>query len=320
VKNTIYAIILLSLFGCQNDERNSTTNEITLNLIGEKRFEFDSETPSYNPQYQIIEEDSLRILIFFNKKNNSLYQYNYENQELIRKIKFNKEGSDGTGENIRGFLYHNKDSIFLHSYTNRSLLLFNNDAELKNKLSLTSEVQGTELPTTGHLTPIILMGNTIFLNNGGKCNGGKDFPLPPVAIQVNLSDSTLEYKMEYPKEFYFKENGWPGSLCDVYNAYNSFKEEFIYSFAMSSSAVFTNHDDFFRNANFSSSIVDQGAFRPTYPKSNHPIEMLKSSSQFAQYGAVYFDHFRRVYLRFANTRVPDSRLEKNNFKPKHNSS
>lgn len=309
------AILIVVITGCSSNE-TKVNKTIALKLIETRSLPLDSLTSSYNRTYQYIESENM--IVFFNSVNSSLYFYDYESQNLQRKLTFAKSGPNGIGSRVNSFYYHNSDSIFIHNYYGNNIILFNASAKLIRKYSLISETFGTELPLTGHVAPMVVNDGKLYLNNGGKCNRAKsDFP-PPNIIEIDIQTGGINYHLNYPEEDYYPYNGWPGSLCNLYNTFNSAKGEFIYSYAMSDEILVTNHSNHKETKDFSSHVVLEETFEPVNLVIKSPTDVLQASSKFAQYGAIYYDPYRQFYLRFANSRVPESRLEENRFKPDQN--
>lgn len=97
----------------KNDKKNNLTASYELLQIGEKRFLLDDESQPRNRCIQLYEDiktDSL-YYTFYNEYNNSIYVYDYLSSNLIKKIQFDKEGSDGVYPYRSGYYISSFDSI-----------------------------------------------------------------------------------------------------------------------------------------------------------------------------------------------------------------
>jgi|GEM_PF-5545115 len=318
MKYIIFLILVLLTIGC--DEPDIKEN-IEVGIVQTRVLDIalDSLTSQDNLQYQYFENDEKRLFIFFNMVNSSLYCYNYATQKLVDIIPFAEEGPEGVGSRVISFYYHNEDSIFLHSYYKRQIMLFNSQAELINAYKLANEnVFGVSLPKTGHLTPMYLVDKKLYLNNSGKCNRAKSETAPPNIIEIDLISGNSNYFMNYPKESYSEPNGWPGNLCNMYQTFLEDRNTFAFGYAMSHDLYVTQDFETFQTKDFSSHVVLKQEFEPVHLTPRGPLDLIEASARFAQYGALYYDPYRQYLLRFANTQVPEDRIERRKFKPDQN--
>lgn len=319
-KLNLLTVLVVVLYSCSNSEEGNSEVVMELGLQETKEFMLDGETPQYNSDYQFFENSEGRYVSFLNSRNNSIYIYNYDSRELEKKIQFDQEGPNGTGQIVRSYYYHNKDSIFIHGLYSRRFYLFNDRAELQDSYPLDMEKPRVSMPMLGHLKPLYFIHGKLYINNGGACNSSsEDSSIPPVVIIYNTKSKKIEYDLDYPKEFYSEESGWPMTLCNVFNTYDSENQNFIYSYAMTPFVIVTDHKGIAKKIDFSSDVVDQELFETVDMSTvSHPTDYMKISGRYAQYGPVYYDPYRKYYLRFANNPVPESRLAKNIFKPIQN--
>jgi hypothetical protein len=311
-------IFFLVLFSSCHKEKGNLNKLIHLELVDEVIFELDSMTPVYSNDYQVISENDVLKLLFWNPRNSSIYIYDLETQKHLKTIQFEKEGNNGVGNKVSGFYYHNSDSIFLHSYYQRSFGLFDSGSNKVTSYPLQSNLEGVELPKSGHLMPFYFYDGKLIINNGGKCNNLSPQGRPPVVIIYDLLNKSILYDLSYSSDLFGEKANWPVTLCDVYNSVDSSNGLFAYSYAMSDKVLVTDHKGYEKEFFMSSNVVSNEKFKGVNYSATHPLDHMKVASRFAQYGALYFDKYRKFYLRFANAPVDEERLERNNFKARQN--
>lgn len=314
-------IVLILLFGCKNtqgDIPNMNKNKYSSNYTIEREilreFRLDDETSYLINYFQIIDEGA-PILAFTNSYNNSIYFYDYENQEYIKKIKYEKEGQNGVSS-MQAFLYLNDDSIFVYSYNTNILSLTNSDAKVLNNYMLyEAPLEMPEIinpsPYVQTSTPLKKIGDYIVCM--GFISGETSYETTsnrPVACIVDLNDETIKNMINYPKQ-YTKYN-WGGGFTyrmPYYDVNNN--GEIVVSFAAEHdihvySILNSTENNYYAGSNKIDKIssFDQ-------PKDT-PIDEDKAWYWYmtnASYENVLYDKYNNLYYRIA-------RLPLNNFKIK----
>lgn len=111
-------ILMLALYSCGGTKEETTEAVIyELTELEAKVFDLDNETAfdQIRPQYSVINGE--RYYHFFNRKNSSLYFYNYQSGELIHQVKLSSEGPDEVLYPYGFFEYwvHDFENIFINT-------------------------------------------------------------------------------------------------------------------------------------------------------------------------------------------------------------
>jgi len=311
IKQLFLCVTFSLIYSCSNSNIGEENSPLKLRLIETKIFTLDNETPPYNADYQLTENGKKRTLSFLNARNKTLYFYDYDSRELINKIPFEAVGPNGVGEVLRSYYYHNQDSIFVQAFQHSKFYLFNSEGKKLNTYPL-------KAPLGNYITPFYYSNGKLVLNNSLGCNSSQGQDPKPVAAVYDLKSKAFTLDVDYPKEYYTENSGWPISLCNVSNAPNIESGTDLYSFAMSPKVIVTDHKGKIEVIDFSSSEIDQSEFETTDEMPLDPLDQAKLAGRYAQYGAIYYDPFRKYYLRFANGPIPESSMEKRIFKPIQN--
>lgn len=213
----------------------------------------------------------------------------------------------------------NSDSIFVHAFDDQRVYLFNSSGQRQNVYPLSSDIPRTQYPQSDITKPFYYWQGKLILNNGSRCNDSSGNPLPPAVVIQNIKSDQMEAGPGYSAKYSAKpkDKAWPMSFCNVFNSQNP-DGVFMYGFAIGHEVVITDHETFEKTIDFSSSIVDQAKFKPLSRIPSNPIDALKLSYSYAQYGPIYYDGYRALYYRFANKAVSQENLANDYFKPEQN--
>ncbi len=91
----LFHLFALTLFACGGTVKEATeTVQYQLKELESKVFNLDNETAfdQITPQYSVI--NGIGFYHFFNRKNSSIYFYNYQSGEITHKVKLSSEGPD----------------------------------------------------------------------------------------------------------------------------------------------------------------------------------------------------------------------------------
>jgi hypothetical protein len=323
----IYAAIafFLSAYACskavinKNDFKGKGDYTHTLEEEKDISFPLDAETPQSLSSIQIFENDSCRYFTFLNEFNNSVYFYDYDSQEIVNQIKFQKEGPHGTSRKVLGHYVSSMDSIFLFSYVTKYLYLFNSNSELIDKYH-TQPVRKRYLPASfpNNGTSMFLYNNKMYLigHIGGEYVDEDSLNRPIVTVQ-NLLDKNVSYKMGYPSSY--REGNWGGAQfrrCKW--DFNPKKNRFIFSFPndhyIYTSDLQTNTEKHYAGSKFSGNIKSLDV--PKGGRKNKPRRRRLFATN-PTYLSVVYDPFRDVYYRFAQQALKEYNDETDNcfYKP-----
>lgn len=296
-------IVLFGVFLCKCNYPNngSRYNEslLGLSLMDQKTFNLDSLSLPNSKCFQYYKIKEKRYLTFTNHQLKRIYFYDYETENL--KFSWSTPDTILNSVAIDGHYIHNHDSIYLFSYHNASLFLFNMNGDYLDRYNLTRDKSSTIHPPTpviGTFNPVIITDTAIF------CSGyivgeylEEDLLERPVMIEYNIDTQKLKYYTDYPS-LYAKDN-WGGiDFRKVFMTRNANK--IILSFPASNS--FTCFD-----LNDNSSIPVKMSNKPFKIR---PLSRRKEyNSKFKEepyyhffssysYGPVLYDKYQNIFYRF----------------------
>ena len=173
----------------------------TMQELSHKVFALDdSTTQELSYIHTFVEGDSL-LLASYNEPMHNSCIFDVASGKEIRKVQFRLEGPDALGNNVFGFLYHNKDSIFVYHTWTWQLDLFNGKGQILNRYKLLEVpveqgcpyVMPEILPQT--YAPIRKVGDNIIMHGqGGRLpDPNPDKLQQGVTAIFNLEDSTIYF-------------------------------------------------------------------------------------------------------------------------------
>ncbi|GAB2615455.1 DUF4221 family protein [Belliella aquatica] len=220
-------VCFLFFSSCSNNEDKRLV-PLKFKKIGTISLKLDDETSGKSSYYDLVEMEEDVFLAFLNKTNNSVYFYNLKNQELEKKIYFEKTGPNGVNE-VTGFLIQSEDSIFVYSYNGRRISLLNKNLEVINRYSIISDEREVN-PQVNSLRKIHKVDNILILNSWGSQREyykNHDFP-NSILTFLDLENNKLSYDVTYPKKY--TEGIWGTQLYQVYHDFNTMNNELILNF------------------------------------------------------------------------------------------
>ncbi len=294
----------------QRGPGDESLKALTLIQAEEISLVLDEETTSNNAFYQLIETDSMSLLAFFNPLNRAIYLYNLDNGELNSKISFDKEGPNGIGERITSFHLLNKDSILIHSYYRRKIFFTNWQAEVVGELKLYSETVDIA-PQTSRGAGLFWDDSGFYMASGNSCLKLADFQ-PASIVKVNRNGRGIEEVMSFPDSYLVKNKGyWPQKLCDVFSAYNPEKRLIIYSFPLEEKLIVVDRKGSIQEFDMG---IPNFEKKPSLSPSEYPgdpFAEFKAFLGYSRFANVYYDPYRKIYLRSFYKETPDELLEEN---------
>jgi len=121
------------MISCNYEAKNEPVQN-TFNFIPSKILEIKSDSSFYYNSTNIQVEDSL--LIMSNNIDNSLYFYNIEKKNFIKKIEFDILGHNGIGRNIFNYKYVNKDTLFFIGFYEKKITLTDDNGFVKKRYDM----------------------------------------------------------------------------------------------------------------------------------------------------------------------------------------
>lgn len=328
MKKILFCYALLLIASCsnnrieiKNDKKGKLQAKMALDEIGSKSFILDDETAP-KPLYIQIINDTLgeRQLTFLNNYNNSIYFYDFENQEFLKKITLDKDGPDGVPM-PEGYHIKNQDSIYLFSRLLK-IFLINSNGNVINKASLNSghDVRGKDIGWAYRYPEFYLETVTPFMERPKEflLTGIFGGTMPDSIVDkfkftahIDFDLKSVEYSHTYPRSLFGNNVNWgEGLSVQVFPQMYPNNNKMIYSFPMSHHLFITDMEDnnyskVYAGSNFASSIksIDKRPGRAS-------AELIRSSFvRQDMYAAIIYDKYRKIFYRFLRRGIPDAPKE-----------
>ncbi|MDX1904663.1 MAG: DUF4221 family protein [Thermonemataceae bacterium] len=284
--------------------KNSGSYRYTMAVYKKIKLPIDSVTRPIQINGHILGDDTLIIL----EENNTLLFYNLVTQKLFKKITFNRQGPDGISQ-VSGFLYLNKDTIFLLNATQYKLFIANEAKKITRTYNL-SNYKDSEAPSMGlsnYFAQMVKVDNQIHIATYPylKPESQEFYKSKKIHQVVDLQSGANTYLPTSYPNIYVK-NPYPYIFSYFYRCFNNDEKKFVYSFMASDNIIVTDNNspkniEFVANANMK---PPQKLENFTFNEEEHL--RIQGTSNF--YYSIYYDKYRKVYYRFA------SRIEKNGHK------
>lgn len=307
--NVLTATSFLAIVGCVNTDAEALLNPIDLELK-EHFLPLDSVTTSNNEFYQVLETDSGTYFTFLNPLVLAIYTYDLDKRELVKTIPLEKDGPNGLGEKVMSYQIISKDSIILHSYYKRSLILINEHGQVLKKYPLYTD-SIDHFPRTGDGAGIQKIGHQLFLNSGMGCSTEEPENFS-TQIAIDLNDSTITEILPLSSSYRAKKNNfWPRKYCDLFSTYTDSLKGLVYSFAGDESIYYYDTNDTLTSVPFGKGKL--GNQRPI-PFGKFPKDAMSEFVTFLSYnrfGRIHYDRYRQLLIRSFHNRTPNELIEEN---------
>jgi hypothetical protein len=308
MKNLVLFCYCLFLFSCQfNEEKAIFKNKIK--VLKSLSISLDSLTPQqlFNPQ--LLHE---KYLIFLNNKANSLDFYGLEEKKITKRIKLQTQGENSVG-NIRQFLYHNSDSIFVVNSYQYQVFLIDESGKVKKKYSLISQKKHsatTAMPATFPFHhPLVLIKNQLHIPSYPDDDPYLDsfYHREALSIVLDLNTGSFRYKMKYPKKY---RNNYFATGSNFYSRIFIAKEQkFVYSFFADNHIQVLNKDyQMLEEKKLQSPhFVDIPSLRARIQSSE---ENTKAFNESPSYSNIYYNPYKKEFYRAIQVPITNKNSEK----------
>lgn len=227
----IFLLYLLAITSCKDEDNlsfHSGGTDLELAKVDSVYFFLDSVSSGRNVNSRLYEEDGKFLYTFLNKKNNSLYYYNFDSPNVLKKLTFEVEGENGVGV-ISSYHIENEDSIFLYNYGKGETLLVDSNSKILRKYLVSPGLNAVKSQVDSR-RPLFKVGDRLFFNSwGSEKEYYKNTYFPETLfMSLNLRDSTMRYIISYPDSY--KEGVWGVQFFQVYHDFNYVENKLILSF------------------------------------------------------------------------------------------
>ncbi|MEC7755608.1 MAG: hypothetical protein VYB44_16370 [Bacteroidota bacterium] len=203
MKKILLPIIFLIVFSCEEQvkinlsEENHTKFERSamLSSCGFITFPLDKETGFRHRSMSIDSFDGNDYLSFINTLNNSIYIYEINAPNNLKKIELSKQGPDGVGGlSIASHKLLSSDSIMLFNAMSANLFILDSKGQVIFKESLLDykTIKREPNPEPSTLSPIIFKNNTVFMS-GSFDSYLTDYSSSMTTISYNLETKELDF-------------------------------------------------------------------------------------------------------------------------------
>ncbi|HHU34439.1 MAG TPA: DUF4221 family protein [Bacteroidetes bacterium] len=316
--SNIFLVILLftactSIVKVENEMSGNLEASMGLVEIGERAFLLDDSTapkPIYTQMFKNY--NGAKYLTFLNKFNNSIYFYDYDSLQFVKKIVWPKNGPKGIGA-ATGYHVKSLDSIYIYNKSNIEIVLSNEKSMVLDRITLCGNRKDINWlfrypqydPRT--VKPFIETAHELLLT-------GFYFGSIPESIvsdfkftaRLDFKTNGVAFSHTYPLSLYGFGYNWEGDLfTEVYSDLHPDGDKLILSFPVS-------HDLYIAD-------LKTGEYQKTYAGSNFASTIssinkkLKRSSKNDlllnivvqdEYTAIKYDKYRNVYYRFLLKSIP----------------
>lgn len=303
-----------SVISIPNSKEGKLHGDKELVEYGEKVLTLDSVSAPKPIYMQIIQEGGEDVLTILNTYNSSVYFYNYDSGEFIKRVSF-KQVRENEIRKPGAYYILNEDSVYILDMAKMNVSLLN--LNTNNLLDIIS-LKGSEgrdwpnkLPQYNLFTanPIQDIGENIVLT------GQLFWSVPSDVIKtfhfsayINKKSGVVQFYHCYPEELYGQDANWEGGLQTTPYTTISPKGDIVVSYPPSHDiylySPYTNgYTKSYGGSNYAGTISSIGYSN----KREIPKNMIYANFvQQDMYGPIIYDKYREVYYRIMTKKVADS--------------
>lgn len=295
----------LLFFSCAQNQNLSRigTDEYRMEVAGGKSFYLDSLTTQETNYIQQINDTTIA---FYNKPVNTICVFNIPSTKQQATIRLYKEGPNAVYD-IQGFYYQSADSIWLHQYWKKELVLVNDSGVIQNHLFMKTSKETRQYsadPLPGTDDPITKIDNKIILQgmNGPEVEQGF---IPAATVVYDLDTKQTQVANPYPAIYGDSKEinkNWDAIAYRLVRYTLSPNKEMVLSYPADDSVrVYDVKKNITRS--FFAGTTQENHIRPYTPKSK--VEGLKKYLEHSQYAGIWYDKYRHVYYRLVSLSTSD---------------
>ena len=281
----VYLVLSLSGIYCQ---QLKIKGKFQIRLPANCGFRFDASQLFYD------DKSNETYLCLLYRDTRTINCYNFETGELKKTITFMAEGPNGIGYEAAAFYIDNFENIFLYSYWEHSIFLTNEKGEIRDRIQLPNESGDLPMVEPGNLSPLIKVGDELFLTGRLTSYTGKPVRQPILALNAKTKKITSIGISPFnlgSGNFDMKDFGHFDYAPD--------KGYFIFDVGMSDSVYLVRKGAIYGKPAKSSYL------KPILPIGSYDAKRVLSKAERIKYQAgntylgVKYDPHRQVYYRFA---------------------
>lgn len=295
-----YICFFLFLVACKNDNLEEHNELVNLVFSGESiKLPLDENTKTTISTFFVFDS----YFIFQNEQTNEILLYDKKTAQLVKKVQFQEEGSNGVGRFI-GFFPLNVNEFILTQPGLCELTIVDDQALVKRRIRYDQNENGDQLipcvSATGDIGPIVLIDDKLFL--GQMMNpffGEERLEKSPVSIMIDtvtheITTLPLRYPPVISLERMINRQAY-GNEFNVYRCFNG--KQFVYSFSFDEHLHIASpsHDSILK-IKAKSKYIEK--LQPIKPGISDFKLALKRMAEVAMYRNLLYDPYREVYYRF----------------------
>lgn len=301
MKSTILPFIVCSfiLISCQSKKHS---RYVTLEKTEEKViFPVNANSSLFiKALFIFTDKEGKSYLTYLNNDEPEIYIYDIKTQELIKTIRYAKEGPDGIGPKAGGYFMKDWNEIYLPNlYTPEISVIDSAGHKLRGIEYYKFDVDYPFIPTRSvSFNPIIYQNGKLYCPQLVNPRlGEKAIESSPVELSLDLNTQKIEIlPMKYPSTVTGKYT-LPSLGIETKVSRCSNGELFVYSFSFDENIYVADFDHKeIRKIKAKSAYIDKVNLPENVPTDFHLA--VRKMCELPFYGNIIYDKYRDVYYRF----------------------
>lgn len=313
MKYIIYFLFAILIFSCQDKNDSDKQeylkkNKFEFNFTKKINFKLDNNTVNWsvNSQYFVDNNINEELILIFNAKTSTINVFNI-NGEIIKKIKFEREGERGVGV-VQDFLYESNDCIYVLNDAFKVYRLSSEKKSVKIFNLMDSSSNNSSWPWSDDEAKMFLFDNKLYISANPGISYDKKrkefFEKGLISIVLDVNTGMVKRQISYPNKEYLIRKDLTTSVVSTKCTFNYQKKQMIYHFASDPNLYVYNLDGRFHSKYLMKSryIISEVA-----EISNKQVigDSMAEALYFvnnAFYSRLYYDSYRKLYLRLVKQR------------------
>jgi hypothetical protein len=300
----VFLLVLLHVFSCSSVKENS--GSVTLIKTESVKLPLDSGVvPQSKAIFYLENEPDKNLVGYLNLKTvssnavNEIVVFDLDNACIHKRIQLDREGEDGVGK-VRGFWFHNRDSIFITSLGDKKVYLVNDAGKVMDKFPyhVTTDGMETGAPfySRSHInTPLVIIDSKIYLTNYLIGNyfyyDVIEFENQRLCLEIDMKTKAVKFMpLTCPKGYWDETNHYEPTCARVFDG-----KRFIYLWRyFDKILVTTDHVK-------GQYVPIQSKYIGRFTERSAPTDLTQHQKRLLESGAFYnlaYDHFNEVYYVF----------------------
>lgn len=311
MKKIIYLLTCLFLFSCskdvvKNENSDKLKNRCSIRTIGKKDIIIDENVSATSMYMQYV--DQTNELSMYNKYDNSICFFDYNQGILNRKMRLDLEGSNGVGL-VQGYYYVNEDSLFVYNYNTLFVCLLNSHLDViwKKQLNIIEKLQSMDfIPSFPYLqtnSPMKYVGHKLVFGGFGTAETtAENSTNRPVTTIYDFQADSVKFANNYPEQY--QKYNWGGGFYRMpYFDVNEELEEMIVSFPHDHylyvySLQNNTQSKYYAGSNLIKEIKAYDE-KKELRTNNNEDRVRDWAFSIPTYRSLLYDKYRNLYYRFA---------------------